>query len=62
MDKTVYENFTLLNKQGKYLQRLLLLLPDEELIKITPSPSGRTINELKKKSMHLSLMLSYKLN
>ena len=62
MDKTVYENFTLLNKRGKYLQRILMLLPDEELKKISPSPSCKTINELKRKSMNLSFMLSLKLN
>ena len=58
MDKTVYENFILLNKRGKYLQRLLLLLSDEELRKITPSPSLNAICELKKRTMRYSLMLN----
>ena len=62
MDRTVYENFTLLNKRGKYLQRLLLFLSDEELKKITPSPSSKTIKSLKERTMRYSLILSVELN
>lgn len=56
MGNSTSQRFYLLNLKGRILRELILQLSDEELKLLFPSPSQRTINHLKKKAEHMSMM------
>ncbi|MDR2928668.1 MAG: hypothetical protein LBV41_10815 [Cytophagaceae bacterium] len=62
MEENFYSKLTLLNNRGKRLQKMLLVLSDEELREMTPSPSFRALEELKRKALLFSMFLTASLN